>query len=113
MLDRGFVAPGDFVDGDAEHSGDLLAFGRTGSPTAQGDGRDPAIIKAAAFGEFGDRELLLLAEVGDGLGHLIAPQRTLFNEVREARATFWPRLLASTSKLYTILAVSIIPIDGI
>ena len=42
VLDRRCVPPGDFVDGDAEDGGDLLALGRAGRPAAERDGRDAA-----------------------------------------------------------------------
>ena len=44
------MAPGDFVDGDAEHGGDFLALGGAGRPAAQGDGGDAAFVEAAALG---------------------------------------------------------------
>ena len=69
MLDRCLVSPGDLFNGDAEDGGDFLSFGRAGCPAAQRDGRDAAVVEAAAPGELGDARLLFLAEVGDSFDH--------------------------------------------
>ena len=63
------MAPGDFVDGDAEDGGDFLALGWTGGPAAKGDGGDAAFVEADSLGELGDGDLVFLAEVGDTFGH--------------------------------------------
>lgn len=135
VLDGRFVSPSDFVDFDAKDGGDFLPLGRAGCPAAERNGRDAAVVEAAALSQLGDGDLLFLAEVGDGFDHgrergarsgeqnaflilLRAPCSSLLIRWLGNGLGFWHQfdadsLLAVVLKLYRILAVSIIPIDGI
>lgn len=65
MLDWRCVPPGNLVDSDSEHGGNLLAFSGTRRPAAQGDRGDAALVEAATIGQLGDVEGLFATEFGN------------------------------------------------
>ena len=69
VLNGRFVAPGDFADVDPKDGGNLLPFRGTRGPTAKGYGSDAPVVEAGALGKLGNGELVLLAEVGNGVWH--------------------------------------------
>src|SRR5579872_4725594 len=54
------MPPTDLVNRDAEGCGDLLAFCRTGSPAADGDGLDPFGSQPGTFGDVFDCQVRFL-----------------------------------------------------
>ena len=124
VLDGRFVSPGDFVDGDAEDGGDFLALGGAGRPAAEGDGGDAAVVEAAALGELGDADVAVRWQrsatvwvMASARSRSSTPAKCRIRRLGNGVARFGEArsnsLLAGVLKLYRILAVSIIPIDGI
>jgi hypothetical protein len=52
-----------------ENGGDLLTFGWARRPTPEYDCQDPALVQAATLGQLMDIDLMIAAEVGDGVVH--------------------------------------------
>jgi len=75
VLDRRLVPPGDLIDGQIEHAGDLFAFGRAGCPAGHENGGHTAFIKPGLLDKLRKSDVFRLTQFGDAFNHFFRPLR--------------------------------------